>query len=402
MTKLGRRDFLAWLTGLGFAHAVVGEPPPATASAVRLFLGGDLMSGRAIDQILPFSNPPEIHEPYLHDARDYIALAERRNGPIPSPVTFEYVWGDALAVLAAMRPEVRIVNLETAITTYDRYLPKGINYRMHPGNIGLLRVAQLDCCVLANNHVLDWDVPGLGSTLDTLRAAGIATAGAGPDRATAQAPAVIPLAGGRRVLVFAFALADSGAPRAWNAGDGRPGIALLPDLSPATVASIARRAAGYRRAGDLVVLSLHWGGNWGYAIDEAQRRFAHALIDAAAVDVLHGHSAHHVKGIEVYRGRPIIYGCGDLLNDYEGIRGYEAYRPDLGLLYFPTLDSLSGRLLRFDLVPVRRCRLRLQLADADETAWLHAVLARESASLATGIHAVDGPVPRLVVETESR
>ena len=204
------------------------------------------------------------------------------------------------------------------------------------------------------------------------------------------------------MLVFAFALADSGAPRAWNAGDGRPGIALLPDLSPATVASIARRAAGYRRAGDLVVLSLHWGGNWGYAIDEAQRRFAHALIDAAAVDVLHGHSAHHVKGIEVYRGRPIIYVCGDLLNDYEGIRGYEAYRPDLGLLYFPTLDSLSGRLLRFDLVPVRRCRLRLQLADADETAWLHAVLARESASLATGIHAVDGPMPRLVVETESR
>ena len=61
-----------------------------------------------------------------------------------------------------------------------------------------------------------------------------------------------------------------------------------------------------------------------------------------------------------------------------------------------------GRLLRFDLVPVRRCRLRLQLADADETAWLHAVLARESASLATGIHAVDGPMPRLVVETESR
>ena len=50
--------------------------------------------------------------------------------------------------------------------------------------------------------------------------------------------------------------------------------------------------------GDVVVVSIHWGGNWGYEISKAQCEFARTLIDLG-VDIVHGHSSHHVKGIEV-------------------------------------------------------------------------------------------------------
>lgn len=114
------------------------------------------MTGRGIDQILPHPVDPRLYEPWVTDAREYVGLAERANGPVPRPVDFAYVWGDALAELDAAAPDLRIVNLETAVTRNDEpWLGKGINYRMHPENVACLAAARLDCCTLANNHVLD-------------------------------------------------------------------------------------------------------------------------------------------------------------------------------------------------------------------------------------------------------
>jgi poly-gamma-glutamate capsule biosynthesis protein CapA/YwtB (metallophosphatase superfamily) len=59
----------------------------------------------------------------------------------------------------------------------------------------------------------------------------------------------------------------------------------------------------------------------------------------------HGHSSHHTKAIEIYRSRLILYGCGDFLNDYEGIGGYEEFRDDLALMYFPDMDPTSAVLV---------------------------------------------------------
>ena len=81
----------------------------------------------------------------------------------------------------------------------------------------------------------------------------------------------------------------------------------------------------WRRDGSIIVLSIHWGDNWGFEIPDDHRRFAYRMIDDAGVQLVHGHSSHHVKGIEVHDGHPIIYGCGDLLSDYEGIRGHEIF-----------------------------------------------------------------------------
>src|SRR5262249_48741541 len=150
-------------------------------------------------------------------------------------------------------PDVRIVNLETSVTTSEDYEPKGINYRMHPANTPCLTGARLDCCVLANNHVLDWGPSGLLETLATLREAGHRTAGAGRDLAEAQQPAVKEV-GESRVLVFAAATEDSGVPPHWAATKIRPGIALLPNLSGATATSFADRVGAIRRPGDIAVL----------------------------------------------------------------------------------------------------------------------------------------------------
>lgn len=350
-----------------------------TAVAVTLMLAGDVMTGRGIDQVLVHPGAPQLFEPNVRDARDYVALAERVNGPIGAPLAGDALWGPALEAIARAAPDLRIVNLETAVTAAGQPWPdKEIHYRMHPANIGCLTAARLDCCVLANNHVLDWGQPGLRETLRTLRQAGLQVAGAGSDVVAAWAPAALPLPDGRRVLVFAMATHSSGVPAAWAAGPKHAGIALLPDLSQDRATMIANEIARCRRPGDLVVVSIHWGGNWGPGIPGAHRAFAHRLVDLGALDVLHGHSSHHPLPVEVYRGCPILYGCGDLINDYEGIGAHGSLRSDVGCIYFVTLGggAAGGRhggraaLQQIDVLPLQMKRLRLQAADGAARAWL--------------------------------
>jgi poly-gamma-glutamate synthesis protein (capsule biosynthesis protein) len=140
----------------------------------------------------------------------------------------------------------------------------------------------------------------------------------------------------------------------------------------------------WRTPGSIIVCSVHWGPNWGFEISPEHRRFAHRLIDEAGVHVVHGHSSHHVKGIEVHAGHPIFYGCGDLLTDYEGIRSNEPFRGDLGLLYFVTLDA-AGVLTRLEMVPMQVRRFRLSTPAASDAQWLAAVLARTGESLGTSV-----------------
>ena len=359
--------------------------PGATSRRVTtLFLCGDVMTGRGIDQILPHPSEPDLYEPYVRSALDYVELAERATGPIARPVDWAYVWGDALAELDRVRPAARIVNLETALTAHgDAWQNKPVHHRMHPDNASCLTAATLDCCVLANNHVMDWGPSGLLETLATLRHVGVRTAGAGADVDAAAAPAIITLPAERRVLVFGFASLDSGVPMAWAAAQDRPGINLLADLSPRSVGDIAGQVAAFKRSGDVIVASIHWGANWRYEIACAERDFAHGLIDEAQVDVVHGHSSHHVKGIEVYRHKPILYGCGDFIDDYEGVRGREAYRADLGMMYFPSFDAGTGKLVRLEMTPTRTRGFRVNRAADDEVAWLQATLNREGRRLGT-------------------
>jgi poly-gamma-glutamate synthesis protein (capsule biosynthesis protein) len=368
------------------------EPRPGR---LRLFLAGDVMTGRGLDQALATSVDPELREPWVRDARRYLELARTASGPFATPLSPETPWGDALQELAAARPDVRIVNLETAVTTSDHFWPdKGIHYRMHPDNVAVLRSAELDLVVLANNHAMDFGRPGLRETLAVLRDAGIGTVGAGPDRDAATAPAVLDPPPGR-LIVLAYGAWDAGVPRGWAAGASRSGLAYLDDVDAARADAVAEVARAVRRTGDRVIVSLHWGGNWGYEVPPGHRAFAHRLIEAGGADVVFGHSSHHPKGIEVHRDRLILYGAGDLLNDYEGIGGHESYRPELSLLYLPTLGP-DGRLAELRMVPMRIRRLRLERARGEAVAWLAATLDRVSRPFGTGVARTDDDALRLV------
>ncbi len=360
---------------------------------MKIFLCGDVMTGRGIDQVLPRPCAPVLHERYMDSALGYMRLAETANGPIPRPVDYDYIWGAALEEWERARPQARIVNLETSVTRSDDYWPKGINYRMSPENAACLARAGIDCCVLANNHVLDWGTAGLLETLTTLEDMRIKTAGAGRDLAEAMAPAAIEIRGEGRLLIFSFADVSSGAPRDWAASAEAPGINLLPSLSKESAAAAVRRIAQAKRPRDVVIVSIHWGPNWGYEIADDERLFAHALIEQAGVSIVHGHSSHHAKAIEIFNDRLILHGCGDFLNDYEGIEGEESFRGDLVLMYFADVDPESGALRTLDMTPLQIRRLQLARPSKEDIAWLGARLDRESSSF--GLRVAPGPEGRL-------
>lgn len=356
---------------------------------ITLFVCGDVMLGRGIDQILTEPCDPGLYEPYVTDAREYVALAEQRSGPIPRRAAPGYPWGDALAQLDAVAPDVRIINLETSITRRgepDR--DKHIHYRVSPHDAQSLAAARIDVASLANNHVLDWGLDGLADTLDTLDALAIRHAGAGRTIDEAVAPVIVEVGARGRVAIFAVGCADAGVPASWSAEPGRPGVHVLADLGAAATRPLRAGLAAWRRPGTLVVLSIHWGPNWGFELDAAHRRFAHEMIEAG-VDLVHGHSSHHVKGIEVAHGRLILYGCGDLLTDYEGISGYEVFRGDLGLLYLPSFDD-GGALAALDMIPTRMQRFRIAAATPFEARWLATTLSRCGEPLGTSVALADG------------
>jgi poly-gamma-glutamate capsule biosynthesis protein CapA/YwtB (metallophosphatase superfamily) len=353
---------------------------------ITLFLCGDVMAGRGIDQVLPHPGDPAIHEPYLKTARGYVDLAEKTNGPIPRPVDFSYPWGDALEEMDRAAPDLRIINLETSITVSDEYWKdKEIHYRMNPKNVPFFSAARIDCAVLANNHILDWGYSGLKETLETLERANLRRAGAGRDLKEAETPAVMEAKGKGRVIVFSLGSATSGIPFDWAAAKDRPGLNFLEDLSPGSVKKIGEKVLAVKKPGDLVVASIHWGGNWGYRIPPGYAEFSHELIDRAGVDVVHGHSSHHAKAVEVYRGKLILYGCGDFLNDYEAISGYETFRGDLALMYFPTLDPSTGKLLSLAMTPLQIRRFRLNRVSPADGEWLSEVLSREGEKFGTRV-----------------
>ncbi len=353
--------------------------PSDGAQAVRLFLCGDVMIGRGVDQILPSPCPPKLYEEYVSSAEEYVRLAEAASGPIPRRVDFSYVWGDALAELRAYAPDARIVNLETSVTRSETAEPKAINYRVSPQNAECLRAAGIDCCALANNHVLDWGPYGLTETLETLERLGIAFAGAGRRIDDARRPAILDIPRKGRVVVLSFALPESGTPFDWAATPASPGVNLLPDLSPESAALACDWGRNAAQTDDILVVSIHWGANWGYGVSNAQRQFAHRLIEEGGASVIHGHSSHHPKGFEVHRNRLILYGCGDFINDYEGISGYESYRGDLSLMYFADIDAASGDLLHLRLVPLQMRRMRLERASSTDAEWLAHTFDRENA-----------------------
>lgn len=222
----------------------------------------------------------------------------------------EFPWGDTLPLLR--QADVLVGNLEFVLADDGRPWPgKTFHFRADREAVSSLEAAGFAIVSVANNHVLDFGADAALDCLATLTERGIRFSGAGPDAAAARRPAIV-----RRDGITIAMLAVTDNEPDWEAGVDSPGVRYLPvDPDDARARELLGDVARQREAADLVIVSAHWGGNWGVGVPRSHRRFARALVDAGA-DVVFGHSPHIVRGVEVHRGRPILYGTGDFVDDY--------------------------------------------------------------------------------------
>ena len=315
---------------------------------VTLALGGDTMLGRGVGERL--TADPAV----------------------------ELVAADVSGVAA--EAELFVLNLECCISERGERFPdprKPFFFRAPPVAAERLAALGVDCVTLANNHALDY---GPRALLDTLDAAGVAHAGAGPDLEAARAPAVLESASGARVRV----VAATDHPAAYAAGDGRPGVAYA-DLQGAGVPAWLRTAAAPALEGEHVLVSPHWGPNM-RAEPVTHVRAAATELLAAGATLVAGHSAHVFQGV----GARVLFDLGEFVDDYAVDRDL---RNDLGLLWLVTLDERGPR--RLEALPLELGFGHTRAARGDEARWVLRRFAALCEALGTEVAVRDG---RAVVE----
>ncbi|KAL6057717.1 Polyglutamate biosynthesis protein [Balamuthia mandrillaris] len=302
-------------------------------SLFRVLAVGDVMLGRLVDGLFPTHNDDPEHAGHAKRYLKAVSGGPERLAQYKKQ-QYKFVWGDTLPLF--QEADVRVINLETSVTTHDVKNPKTFNYRMHPANLRALHEAHVDYCSLANNHTLDYCEEGLFDTIKHMNKSGIKWAGAGRNLSEARAPAIISCQD-RKIAFFSF----SDHPKDWAASENKPGINYLDiynytkediNMIKQLIQDTDKRERDKDGKGlNMVVASLHWGPNYLWVPEPQFESFAHDLIDVCGVDMIHGHSSHHIQGIEIYKGKPILYGCGDFVDDYAID---PEYRNDLGFCYF--------------------------------------------------------------------
>ncbi len=248
---------------------------------MRLLFVGDVMLGRLVNETLK-SMPPT------------------------------YPWGNTLPVFKAS--DLRIGNLECVLS--DRGVPWGrtpktFHFRTDAKNGECLKAAGFNFLSLANNHALDYEYEALLDMLAHLDKAEVSYAGAGADAIQASRPALLS-AGGTTIAFIAFTDNEPD----WEATDQRPGIYFVPlDRTDERALHLFDMIRKTKSTADLVIVSAHWGSNWGYQPEPGHVPFARRLIDSGA-DIVLGHSCHVFRGIEIYKERLILYSTGDFVDDY--------------------------------------------------------------------------------------
>jgi hypothetical protein len=386
-------------------------------SALRTFtlnFVGDVMLGRLVDQLWP------QHVDNAHERRVVSYFIERY--PHLANYTHRDPWGTALPLFHDA--DLNLINLETsATTTNDPWPSKAFNYRMHPANAAALREARIDYACLANNHTLDFGSDGLVETVWTMKENKIAFAGVGETTDESRRPAILRLPRcadvahhghahaqgqdepGNSYTVHVYAASDH--PRDWAVV---PSFHLI-DYTPRTREHLLTLLTSHtpdKPIPDLKIFSIHWGPNYTWQPAEKIRSLAHFLIDECGVDIVHGHSSHHVQGVERYHRKLIIYGCGDFVDDYAL---NEEYRNDLGAVWRvcvreeqdeENVEVESCRLVldRLEIFPTRCDRFQVTLLDPDDDdhLWVQRKITRLSEDMGTTVRRDLGREHQVVVD----
>ncbi len=290
----------------------------------RLHFVGDVMIGRSFNN--RFAENPDFNPwgdtPTL--------LGNRR-----SPVFSEHLEDD----------DIVIGNLETTLTTAETPWPdKVFNFKLDPTYADTLLIPNFTYLNLANNHILDYQLPGMLETFQTLDDLGIAYGGAGLNLDQAKQATILQPEGDYRIHIISAAdhydywqagipyspwKGDRRSPRGSSILKGTEGIYYFDINQPSIfVAEIAQYTRNLPSE-DVVILSLHWGSNWEGnpnlplssprqrpIIPEEKKILARRLVEEAGVKIIHGHSPHHTQSHERIGDAVIFYAMGDFVDDY--------------------------------------------------------------------------------------
>lgn len=231
---------------------------------------------------------------------------------------------------ALTRADVTIGNLEvphsdtSTVASIDIPAPPA-----DPAHLSVVAAAGFDILTLAANHVHDCGPEGIADTVSAARRAGLVTTGAGAHLAAAKEPAVV-RRGGRSVAVLNY---NCVGPRESWATSRKAGCAYVDVLThyemrnanpggppeihtfcePRSLQRFHDDVSAAAELYDIVIVAVHKGlVHTPAALAEYEREVSHAAIDAGAHAVI-AHHAHILRGIEVYRGRPIFHGLGNFV-----------------------------------------------------------------------------------------
>lgn len=293
---------------------------------MKIAFMGDVMLGRLVNEVLK-------HEPP------------------------EYPWGNTLSVLRSA--DVRICNLECVITDAGQpwgMTPKAFHFRTDEKNVASLNAPPINIVSIANNHVLNYEYEGLYRMLKVLKEAKIVFAGAGESFLDASTIGIYEFNG---IKIGMVAVTDNELD--WEAAEGKPGVFYVPiDLEDKRAKNLFELVKKTRDDVDVLIVSAHWGPNWGYRPQPDHIPFAKQLIDYGA-DIIFGHSCHVFQGIEIYKGKPILYSTGDFIDDYAVD---EVEKNDQSFIF--VVETEDKKIVRLKLYPTVIRNMQARLAQGEE------------------------------------
>ncbi|MBN1418784.1 MAG: CapA family protein [Planctomycetes bacterium] len=298
-----------------------------------------------------------------------------------------FAWPLAGVARILQDADAALANLECCVALAGAPADKGEHcpffYRARPEMLRSLTGAGIDIVTIANNHGGDYGPSSVAETCRWTRQMGLVCVGGGRTAEEAEAPRFV-LAGRTRLAIAGM---DTTMPR-FRARDDLPGTnhaSERGDLAEFT-AEVKRLAGAVRGRCDLLVLTIHWGDNWVRETQPAHRRMARIAFENG-VDLILGHSAHRLQGIEIIDGKVVVYDMGNLLFDC-------ALTPDGQRSALFRLGISPAGVHRVEVIPVRALEGHTVLAEGEAARETLDEMRSLCAALGTALEVPGAEAPR--------